>query len=298
MIDGLVELPGFFADVIKIDDAIGIISSKYKLPNIRGSVGARGWTFYNVVQECARKYYYRYVEKTKIEIGTRFEIGILTHWFLALHYLKKMKSGWSGLTKFDSPLEIPDLFKLKLELLDTGARGDVIEESWRISEGYMDHYMRDYFTPLAIEHPQIIDNPRYSCRYDLIAHIDAKNDLFIPAGTYIVDYKTKARIDEAALSAWQHDGELKGQALIYRENKLENIFGPLKGIIVDIIGKQKNQKFHRCIIPIQNNLLDEFHSGLHYWSNQAEEYHKSNFKKREASCLGQYGKCDYYDMCW
>lgn len=292
-----------FNKIISVDDAIHLICERYKIPQTIGKMVAPGWSSISTIQTCPKKYFYRYIEKTEISRPIYFSIGALVHFFLSIHYAKKMEKGFVGVTQVTKEQvdQYPDLDTIKTDLLNLNIDAEILLESWRIFEGYKDHYFRDYLIPLAVEYPVINESIKYSSRYDLLASVKENNDLHVSPGTYIIDFKTASTFSSTTLEEWISNGELQGLTLNYFECGLVEKFGPLKGVIVDLIGKQKkNQKFHRVIAPIQENIIQEFRTNLLYWKSEVDKFKKLNvWPKAQANCMGRGFACEYHsEVCW
>jgi len=284
---------------ISIDTAIDKTLKKYDIPKFSGSTKAPAWSYLSSIQKCPRFFYNRYVERGEYERSFYLEVGICVHFFIAMHYARRLRNGFLGHHLVEDGSSFPLVDTLKSDLLVQGGDVEVIHDSWRIFEGYRDHYFQDYVKPLAIEYKQVIDDPHYSCRFDLIAEVQEGNNLHVSPGTYNIDAKTASRFDQVTLEGWSHDGELHGQMLIYQKANLQEKFGELKGTIVDLIGKQKQQKFQRIIVPLQKSILDEFEREIVYWKSEVDRHKKRGwFPKAEANCISRYGLCDYYYRCW
>jgi hypothetical protein len=292
-------------DCIRAEEAIKRCCEYYKIPPLGGPSGI-GWSYHSAIQTCPRKFYYNSLPidgNDFLSVNEYFEVGSFVHFLLAIYYAKRAKRGIFLNHQFHRNVDgLPSPEGVRDFLFAENVNVALLEESWGYFEGYQDHYFReDWLMPLAVEfRKEIVDEngePFYSCRYDLIAKIIEPNDLSLPAGTYWVDHKTASRLDNVGMDYWIHTGEVNGQMLCW--SGLDKKFGELRGSIINIIGKQKDQKFHRTPIPVQDHLTERFRDDIKYWKSQIKEHEQlKTWPRAEANCIGRYGPCDHYLKCW
>ncbi len=118
-------------------------------------------------------------------------------------------------------------------------------------------------------------------------------------GTYIVEHKSAGRFDQATLYGWANDGEVLGEAALYKALGLEKRYGELQGIIVNILGKQpKNPQQHRTIVRPLQWQLDHHLADLDHWENLIQlSISTRRFPRSRSGCVGRYGMCDLFDHC-
>lgn len=267
------------------------------LPRLGGQSSGRGWSSIALFQMCPYAWKLRYMlEAEARKRGTSLimpeaegrAIGSLVHTFLALHY--------SNMVRDMAHHHIPPE-QIRDRCLRE-ANPAFVNEAWRIFVGYRLHYKFEEIVPLAVEHDLRDPRTGESCRYDLIAFYPEAT-LMRPAGTFIIEHKTAKIFDRGTLEGWPNDGEVLGQVYGWRNLKLEHRFGELKGVIVNILGKQvKEQKFHRMLVSPTSWQLDEHGKDLKRWEGLIQLARGSgNFPRARNSCVGKYGLCDHFDHC-
>lgn len=117
-------------------------------------------------------------------------------------------------------------------------------------------------------------------------------------GTYVVEHKTAGRFDDATLDGWRNDGEVLGQITLWKRLDLDAIFGPLRGVMVNIIGKQKIQQFHRTVVSVQSWQSEQHTEDLRHWQGLKQLMISNGiFPRSRANCIGRYGKCVQWSHC-
>ncbi len=258
---------------------------------LTGSSG-RGWSRMATLQRCAREFYYSYVHQandapaTLIDGSTALAVGSGVHACLAIYYtfsLEKAKWFWG-------------------EVQALGIDPAVASEVSRIFLAYVDYYgNNDYLIPIAAEVRSADEETGDTCRYDLIARIDNPPLGELP-GYYCVEHKTAGRFDRVTLDGWDIHGEILGEFAFWKTGGFEAKYGPLQGICVNLIGKQKSPQFHRSFIHPTQKQLDNHRFSLKYFRKYEMSLLQSDMKPpewpmSEANCIGQYGFCRYYDRC-
>ena len=214
------------------------------------------------------------------------EVGSATHGLLAVKYSKMIDS------TYPITPEVTRDF-----LLDVGCDGVAVMEAWRLYEHYEVQYEDDYLTPLAVEYHAVDPKTRESCRYDLIARVERAHPGVL-AGTYAVETKTASRFDDATLDGWRNDGEVIGQTMIWKRLNLDEKFGPLVGVMVKVLGKQKVPQFHRTIVPPQGWQIKQHGQDLRMWhALRRLAVATGIFPRARTNCIGRYGKCSQWEHC-
>lgn len=273
-----------------LDKALAEIFTSRGLERLGGR-SARGWSSRATLQRCPYLYQQTYVERApRGGSSMALETGIAFHTFLAGHYQAMMASD------FPLPPEV-----LRDELLASGCPPEPVMGAWRLYEGYACRYEEDYLAPLAIEQPGRYAAPGAAqvdtCRWDLIAQIEHAQPGLVP-GTYIVEHKTSSQMTSTNLDAWKADGEIIGQVWIYLRGGYEEAWGPLRGVIMNVIGKQATPRFERMVIPPQVWQIDQHEGDLRSWDLLENLYRTTGLWPRSrANCVGRYGPCALFDHC-
>lgn len=271
-----------------VEDVLIEIFKERGLERLGGKSTGKGWSSFAVWQRCQYLWHRRYHKPVNQIVKTEptaLAIGIVVHTFLAIYYQQMISPGYPL-----TPDECYGALKAK-------CNPEIIDESWRVFSAYALYYQHDWIQPLAIELD--LKDPRNgeSCRYDVIAFLAETFGELLP-GTYIVEHKTAQRFDNATLDGWANDGEVLGQIMLWDRLGLENRFGRLRGVIVNLLGKQKEPLFERVIVPPQAWQIDQHKADLRSHEAMIQLANASgNFPRSRGNCIGRYGKCDLYDHC-
>jgi len=274
-----------------VEDVLQEIFDAQGVPRLGGASSGKGWTSYSIFQECPYKWKRRYIDDAKRQWGVEspgLAIGTLVHAFLALYYTSMIPDGYGGLTAES----VYDRLRLR-------ANPEFVAEAWRVFRAYVLYYQHEQITPLAVEHDLRDPRTGESCRYDLVAFFDSNLPGGYPSGTYIVESKTAGRFDlETTLDGWANDGEVIGQIMLWKRLGLDKRFGPLRGVIVNILGKQKEPKFHRTIVAPSSWQIEQHARDLERWDGLiALARSTDSFPRSRKSCIGRYGRCERWYEC-
>lgn len=273
-----------------IEESLIRVFTKYELTRLGGVSTGRGWSAFSCFQLCRYLFKRRYVEPLPgpMMVGATepepLAIGTMIHALLAVYYTRMIDQSY--------PLT-PEL--LRDELLGI-ANPEHVQEGWRVFLAYALFYQDENILPLSVEHD--LKDPRTgeSCRFDLIAHFpEAQSDRL--AGTWIVEHKSTSRMDQTSMS-WANDGEVLGQVMLWKRLKLDLRFGELKGVIVNILGKQKEPKFHRVSVSPSTFQIGQHTSDLRRWEAEIQLANVTGqWPRSRANCINRYGLCSLYDHC-
>jgi len=278
-----IELDAFL-NVTPIDTALREIFKLRGLEFLGGKSG-RGWSSRAAFMKCP--YYYNAIRQGELGRSVALEVGILFHVLLALFYAERMEvKGYEGIE--------PD--ELRLQLTEQGCSGEVIMEAYRLYTAYTFRYEDDYLTPLAVEHREE-SKQGDTCRYDLIANV-GPNALGLPEGTWIVEHKSASRMDDATLDGWRSDGEIIGQEMLWKRNRLDRVFGELQGVIVNLAFKTRVVDFRRVLVPVLPAQLRQHSRDLKVFDAFERVCEATGVWPRSRhSCIGRYGKCSLFEHC-
>jgi hypothetical protein len=275
-----------------IEQAIAQIFEEHKLDRLGGRSTGSGWSNISKFQRCPYLWKRTYLDPLKIEyFGIEGEIiplaiGILVHTYLALYY-QRMIVG-------DYPLTPEHVNQRVREL---GCNPDVFNESWRLFTGYRLFYQHEDIQPMAVEMDLRDPRTNDSCRYDLVAFFP-KERPGMPPGTYVIEHKTAARFDANTLEGWVQDGEVLGQIDLWDRLHLSKRFGPLRGVMVNLIGKQKVAEFHRTLVAPTAFLLDQHRSDLKRWNGLIQLARSfDTFPRARNNCIRGFSRCSLWDHC-
>ena len=271
-----------------VEDVLGEVFAASGLERLGGASTGRGWSSFSTFQRCPLLWKRKYIEKRKPALlmeSPSLAVGTLVHVFLAAHYSRRADPSY--------PLGPDEIFA------GVRAKADpkFVEEAWRLFRAYALYYSGEVIEPIAVEYD--LKDPRTgeSCRYDLVAFFP-ESIAGRPAGTYIVEHKTAGRFDADTIDGWVNDGEIIGEVALWKKLGLDHRFGKLQGILVNIIGKQKDPQFHRTFISPESWQVDAHLDDLRRWEGlitlaQATD----NFPRARSGCVTRYGRCTYWDAC-
>jgi len=274
-----------------VEEVLDKIFAEAGLVRLGGVSSGRGWSAFSTWQRCPYLYYRRYVQPVQtsiivppIEPEAR-AIGTVIHTFLAIYYQRMIVP--------DYPLT-PEF--VRDELIKV-ANPEIVNEGWRVFLAYALYYQDEPISPLAIEYD--LKDPRTgeSCRFDLIAYFKETHADRLP-GTYVLEHKSASRFDDATLNGWANDGEVLGQVMLWERLGLQYRFGPLRGVIVNILGKQKEPKFHRTTVAPESWQCMQHKSDLKLTEAAIQTARATGvFPRFRAGCINRFGKCDLWENC-
>lgn len=273
-----------------VDEVFGKIFKAHGVDRLGGISSGHGWSIFSSIQKCAKFFELRYLQKRPASVANiepvARAIGTIIHTYLAVMYMQMINPGYPL-----SPDAIHDA-----AMLDGNPM--LLEEGWRCFVGYRLYYQGEKIIPLAVEYGLRDPRNNESCRYDLIAYFPEIVGDRLP-GTYIIEHKSAGRFDATILDGWRNDGEVLGQIMLWKRLGLDKRFGPLRGVMINIIGKQvKEQKFHRTIVSPDTFKLDQHTEDLKIWEARIQTAIATNsFPRSRANCIDRYGFCDYYAAC-
>lgn len=281
---------GAFVDIKPFDDAVAEIFAERKLERSGGASGA-GWSSRVQDQACPYKFYllHRAPKKSLPVLAAHKparEVGAMWHQLLAFRYLRLL-----GKADQTIPTE-----EFRDELLHRKVSAEVVMEAMRLFTYYESRYENDYLRPIAVEVKH--GWRQHTCRYDLVAEVEADNPEGLFPGVYNVEHKTTARFDAGATDGWKNDGEILGQEMIWKGAGLNRKYGRLQGTIVNIMSKVKLPEMRRIIIPTRPKLVKAHARDLDL--QDAEMALRDTYgvwPKRRAACVGRYGLCDFFSHC-
>lgn len=180
----------------------------------------------------------------------------------------------------------------------------MIVEAERLFDAHTAYYgTREDVTPLAMEWLALNERMNYTCRYDMIGAVGPADPLVTSgqaqAGdVFIYERKTAAWLSEMALTGWFLDGEILGEILNWNASGCDRLFGPLKGVIVDIVAKTKIPKLHQVIVGADLPTVADHERWLRYTQGEVAMWEASGaYPKRFAQCFDKWGMCGNWHAC-
>jgi len=275
-----------------IEEALPRLFREHGLHRLGGRSTGSGWSNVSLFQKCPYAWKLRYLTpRVPRQFGVvvedeRLAIGSLVHTYLAVYYMRMIVP--------DYPLT-PE--EINVRMREWGCNPKVYEESWRLFRAYALFYQHENILPLAVEFDLVDPRTNNSCRYDLVAFFPEDRP-GIPAGTYGIEHKTAAKFDANTLESWHGDGEVLGQVLLWERLHLDKKFGPLRGVIVNLIGKQKEPQFHRTIVAPTSFTIRQHEEDLRNWNGKiAHAVAIDDFPRARNNCIRGFVRCEHWDHC-
>lgn len=174
----------------------------------------------------------------------------------------------------------------------------VVLEAERLFDAHTRHWGKiEDMNPLAVEWFAEDTALGYTCRYDMIARV-GDNDPYIPPGLYDVERKSTKWINEEYLEGWVLDGEPLGQIAIWKASGCEKKFGPLTGVVIDVVSKAKVPECRRIVLPADLAAAKTHTRWINYMKGQVALWRATNtYPQYFASCHGRYGRCANWNNC-
>lgn len=283
-------------DVVNMDVALDAAFAKLGLDTMGGASGY-GWSRYRDLQMCPHKFWRKHVDpkrhkRDEVRHPSALQLGSAFHAFLAIYYQRQI-----DLLAKKPP--VPEAGELCDLVLANGGEPVLVNEAWRLFEAYANYYEthNDYLTPLAVELLAKDKGGPSTCRYDLVARVESTDGKILP-GTYIVEHKTSSRMDRSVTEGWHLDGEIIGEVMLWNKSGMKRKYGPLQGVIVNIITKTKVVNFHREIVSPPTGQLRKQYNDLKVWRAMEQVYTATNkWPRAMAACWGRYGACEFFEEC-
>lgn len=285
------EPPSFEVDVQVfpfVEVALEQIFAAYGIERLGGKSSGRGWSSFSTFQRCWWAYKRRYIDKSPphalVEPESR-AIGTVIHALLAIYYLRMIQP--------DYPLT-PDMLNTQMMAI---ANPKIVVEAWRVFYQYALYYQLENIQPLGIEENLVDPRTGESCRFDLIAFYPERIHERLP-GTYIIEHKSVQRFDRSATDGWANDGEVLGQVMLWKRLGLDKRYGPLRGVIVNLLGRQKEPKFHRTTVAPGSWQIEQHRNDLKRTEGLMQLARSMDmYPRMRAGCITRYGFCENWESC-
>ena len=249
-------------------------------------------------------FYYKAVKHLRTEnTSPALDIGILAHECLAAHYATGGVRTWEPIQAIEQ--ELPE----------------VANEVKRLLYAYFATYLKEDAETWDIRtvEQEIVGEVEHAGNK---AQVYSRSDLLIrkkqpgepslpfgpcPDGVYIVDHKFMARMSKDLTDGYRMDGQFLLMAYLWHQQKLDDVFGPLKGFIINIVTKTKDIKLLRLTVNVAQEDIDRFiatmgpeiiemHQKL---IQERAEPNMENWKMNFGACKNPkgYGPCEFFELC-
>lgn len=281
-----------------VDVALHDIFLQASVPPLGGTSGVEGWSSISEYQRCPYSWARSHVPgfapppHQGVPMSDRMGkgAGSVVHALLAVHYQLKITPRYPLTPK-----------KVIEGLHARSINNAILDEAKRLFSAYSIYYRTESLQPLWPERLFISPTSRRSCRVDL-GVLETNGEHGHPEGLYLMDHKTAQRFDDVTLTGWHNDGGIIQQADIFQEcwaqDKELQKHGPLRGVIVNLIGKQKEPDFHRAFVHPDYFQVDAHRQEAPYWQAARNlALATRHFPRARAGCKTQFGKCSHWDHC-
>lgn len=268
-----------------------------------GQKRVRGWSSISNYMICDRMYYLGSIAKVKsLKASPALDIGVLAHACLAAHYSSGGVKTWEPIDAVQG--ERPELANEVKRLLYAyfGANNKEDQESWDVRA--VEHEIVGYFEHNGIQAPA-------SARSDLV--VAKKEPGAAPSpygpcaqGVYIVDHKFHARMSQDLTEGYNMDGQFLLMKHLWKQQGLDDVFGPLNGFIINIVTKTKNPECRRIYVDITDEDLNRFVATMSpvvtelvTRINAPDVAEVANWPMNYAVCKNPkgYGLCSFWQLC-
>ena len=268
---------------------------------------------------CQRKFWLSYVISKKSRVTARhFQLGSLLHCCLALRYGGRAEETFTP-CDLVAQAGAPELAGEVRGLLMAAIQFHGAEElqTWcpRAVEYTVVWWVKVPIGRKAIVLP-------FTGKIDLVLGLKRPEDEHPGAGlytngVYIVDHKTSSRVTRDLIEGFGNDWQFKAYSKAFLEGGYEKVFGPLSGVMPNILSKGKKagvDPVRRIMAPYPMVALDEFAKDEliptmgDIYARLSDEKLFSDpqarmptgepaWARNTTQCVGRWGICDYFPIC-
>lgn len=284
-----------------------------------GSSSAVGSTFWKRVMRCP----FEHAMHELVQLRSKWDDEALTVGFLAHHarehYYEAHKAAQVGLSVAERQTELlwrgqedaeraswAAIEAVRTEPGYTNAPlGSKFPSTWNQLESvwasFLDSYRRaERWLVVATEETVRFTDPR--TRLDYSARLDSLVVDYDRGGLYLGEFKTARAVTRDLVEGYQLDLQILGQVWLMRRCvDIEALgHGPLKGVIIDIITKQKTPRVERVVVYPSEQHLKAFELAMEDWVLALDFHASRNYPRAFGKCIGPdrgYRRCAYFDLC-
>jgi hypothetical protein len=256
-----------------------------------GGPSVNGWSHLQDYLRCPYRYMLKHVARvratTVADSSTAQDVGVFSHAISAAHYARQLPDerypGWRA--------NCPTPTQLLEALEQSGAEAWALAEATRLWDGYVDHWGDDGFMPMAVEMP-VGDPDLHTSRYDLVVYVEDN----IHDGFWIGEHKFLSPASD--LENYNLDGEILGECLSWRLSNLDDVFGPLEGVCVNVVLKSKAPSYRRLWLPVDWNRVRDYELNRRQWNKErAARVESGVFPRSLYGCTARFDRCLFWDHC-
>lgn len=276
------------------------IDKAFKVLGLPASAGGGptqyGWHVVADWLRCPLRAHLRYDRRVLAsQESVALQVGSLVHALLAVQYYPGLSS--------------PGHDTILHEVEAAGAEPAVVSEALRLIHGYNDRVglHGDAITNLGevlateveVTVPSNADSTRdvYTARLDLVLRAKASGRIII------LDHKTTAARTADVVDGWALNGGLLGgvwaanKSLAFRRQFAVPRGQTISDLAVNLIVKTKTPQYELFQYVVTRGMLAEFSRVLASATQLKRTYAWSRMYPRTFSCIGRFGRCEYWDYC-
>jgi hypothetical protein len=256
-----------------------------------GGPSENGWSRESDFQRCPYRYYLKWelgvAATTVASSSASQDIGTFEHVLLAAHYARMLPDARYPGFRANCPTPAQVIEALQV----AGAEPVALAETERLWSSYLDYWGEDGWQPMAVEMPAG-DPILHTSRYDLVVSVsDGIHD-----GIWIPEHKTASPSTD--FEQWDLHGEVLGEALSWEISKLDEVFGPLSGICINVLVKSRVPTYRRIWQRINPELVLDFAQHRALWQARINQSRKMNrWPKAHYGCMVKFDRCQFWDHC-
>lgn len=247
---------------------------------------------------------------------TSYKVSVVTR-ESKLKFLQSVRDGYFGVTRYqnvlellkvideddDSPIPI-ELVKHRLKDRSTIKSNIVVAALAKHKQHPAAFMQKSSLVNSGID-PSQLDQ---EIRWERVASVvlvgkERTYDLTVPGpqnfvANDLITHNTTSRRDDASLTGWINDGEVIGQVMLWNRLKLYRKFGPLQGVIINLLGKQQMPSMDRVFVPVNRTQSRQHTKDLKFWQAFRQLcLAQDHFPRARANCINRWGKCSQWKHC-
>jgi len=278
------------------------------------SVGGslRGWSALQLMPKCPRLAYLQMVCGLQSQKPSdAMDQGVLYHACMESHYASGGRDTLGPLRAVESA--VPEIAANVRRLIDAKFRRYGVEEAETWDIRAVEHEVIARVKGKArvgAYRRRVIEAP-VSSKFDLIIAKRERNGPYaqfgpVKTGVWAFDHKTTGRLSRDKVGGFGMDPQFLLMAYNWRKARLDRVFGPLLGFIIEIVVATKEVGIERIEVRVDDRDADRYIQEMSSWfvdiesmlalppeERARQELWPMNF----AGCRQAYGLCKYFDLC-
>lgn len=239
------------------------------------------------------------------------DTGIIYHYAMELYYgaIQEFQASYEGAKTTDeyyfggqregARRALAAVDKLR----DAKGYEDVVEDAIRCLDTYFEqHFRRDRWHIMANEETLLWDGEKLPRSHPLAFRYSSRLDLIVEemGGTWLVEHKTAKFISADLVDHYEMDLQVLGHKWLWDNCVDTSKYPPLKGVLVNIVSKQKEPRCVRVPVNPSKDHMAEWENMMRTMPIRKAWAARNDYPKSLGHCSGYargYSRCDYYDLC-